>query len=413
MSAAIPNMVPVDRSVPATGPELLQRSAPSGSRPASLPALTGMRAFFSLNILFFHFNNPRDFGFLAPAVSNGYIGVTFFFLLSGFVLGYNYGERAEAGQMPALPFYKSRFARLYPIYLLGLLISVPVLWAEWTAHTHTDFWLGLILTPLMLQGWHPTLMNFWNTPAWTLSCEVMFYLMLPWLLARAWPRKLSRVIWLMALMWLLALSIPALYYLKLPDGIAHPDRYTYAFWVRGVRMWPVTHLPIFIYGILLSRVQRFWRPRPRTQLCMAIAGVILLFVAYESGERLPYLFAHNGLLAPISSLLILGMSGKHWLSRIFGWKPLVQFGMASYALYLLHFNTWIWLHRAPFMQHGILQRCDPWFSYAFIAAIAFAASVWIEKPGRRLMERMLGIARPRKAEAHSHAVSTVARQGVS
>lgn len=411
MSAAIPNLVPEDLNAPAPGPELLPKPTRSASKPPSLPALTGMRALFSLNILFFHFNNPRDFGWLAPAVSNGYVGVTFFFLLSGFVLGYNYGERAEAGQMRALHFYKSRLARLYPIYLLGLLISLPVLGAEWTAHTHSDFWLGVILTPIMLQGWHPTLMNFWNTPAWTLSCEVMFYLMLPWLLARAWPRKLSRLLWLMVMMWLLTLAFPAVYYLTLPDGVAHPDRYTYAFWVRGVRMWPVTHLPIFIFGILLSRVQRFWRPAARTQFWMATAGVILLFAAYESGERLPYLFAHNGLLAPISSLLILGMTGTHWLSRIFGWRPLMRFGMASYALYLLHFNTWIWLHRAPFMHHGILQRCDPWLSYALIAAIALAASVWVERPGRKIMEHILGISSSHNREKPGHAAAGIAAQG--
>jgi peptidoglycan/LPS O-acetylase OafA/YrhL len=178
-------------------------------------------------------------------------------------------------------------------------------------------------------------------------------------------------------------------------------------------MWPVTHLPIFIYGILLSRVHRFWRPVERTQFWMAIAGVVLLFAAYESGERLPYLYAHNGLLAPISSLLILGMAGKHWLSRIFSWNFLVRFGMASYALYLLHFNTWIWLHHAPFMQHGILQRCDPWLSYSLIAAIAFAASVWVEKPVRRMMERMLGVPSSRNVETRSHTVAGVAAQGLS
>lgn len=398
---------------PAPAPaRVIGRPAPPQAilKPVSLPALTGMRAIFSLNILFFHFHNADSFGWLSPAVSNGYIGVTFFFLLSGFVLGYNYGGRAEAGQMQAMNFFKSRFARLYPVYLLGLLISLPILFAECTKHTHADFWLGLTLTPLMLQGWHPTLMNFWNTPAWTLSCEVMFYLMLPWLLARAWPGKLSRLLWLMGAMWLAALAIPALYYWTLPDGVAHPDRYTYAFWVRGVRMWPITHLPIFIFGILLSRVQRFWRISDRTRLAMAIAGVALLFAAYERGERLPYLYAHNGLLAPISSLLILGMAGSHWLSLIFSWKPLVRLGMTSYCLYLLHFNLWTWLHGTAFMNRPALLRFDPWLSYGVIVACAYAAAAWVERPGRRWLERLMRVAKGQpdeKKRANGEAVATL------
>ena len=409
MSTASPK---VREEIVAQPPEnLIELSPPSQSKPVPLPALTGMRAFFSLNILFFHFNDPKNFGWLAPAVSNGYIGVTFFFLLSGFVLGYNYGDRAESGQFRPLHFYKSRLARLYPVYLLGLLISLPILREEWTAHTHSDFWLGLVLTPLMLQGWHPTLMNFWNTPAWTLSCEVMFYLMLPWLLARAWPRKLSRLLWLMAALWLVSLAIPALYYLVQPDGVAHPDRYTYAFWVRGVRMWPVTHLPIFIFGILLSRVQRFWPSSNRARLWMAVAGVILLFLAYESGNRLPYLYAHNGLLAPLSSLLILGMAGRHWLSRIFSWRPLVRLGMTSYCLYLLHFNTWIWLHATRFMHRPALQRLDPWLSYLLIIAFAYAASTWVERPGRHWMERVMGIASQRENKPPQ--LASVVTPGVS
>lgn len=416
MSTAIPPPLHEETIESAPAPVFtvsLQASSRAILKPVPLPALTGMRALFSLNILFFHFHDSDSFGWLSPAVSNGYIGVTFFFLLSGFVLGYNYGDRAEAGQMQTRNFFKSRFARLYPIYLLGLLISLPVLFEEWTKHTHVDFWLGLTLTPLMLQGWHPTLMNFWNTPAWTLSCEVMFYLMLPWLLARAWPRKLSYLIGLMGALWLVALAIPAIYYWMQPDGVAHPDRYTYAFWVRGVRMWPIAHLPIFIYGILLSRVQRFWRISDRTRLGMAIAGVVLLFAAYESGDRLPYLYAHNGLLAPISSLLILGMAASHWLSRVFSWKPLVRLGMTSYCLYLLHFNTWIWLHGTALMNRPMLRRLDPWLSYVLIVMCAYAASAWLERPGRRWLERLIHVAKDEAGDMKRPRGAAVAISGVS
>ena len=67
-------------------------------KPAPLNALTGLRCFAALNIVFFHFSNPQWFGFLAPVVNAGFISVSYFILLSGFVLGYNYNDRARAAE---------------------------------------------------------------------------------------------------------------------------------------------------------------------------------------------------------------------------------------------------------------------------------------------------------------------------
>ena len=64
-------------------------------KPARLDALTGLRCFAALNIVFFHFSNPDWFGPLSPVVNAGYLSVSFFIMLSGFVLAYNYAGRAR------------------------------------------------------------------------------------------------------------------------------------------------------------------------------------------------------------------------------------------------------------------------------------------------------------------------------
>ncbi len=61
-------------------------------KPAPLNALTGLRCFAAINIVLFHFSNPQWFGFLAPVVNAGFISVSYFILLSGFVLAYNYAS---------------------------------------------------------------------------------------------------------------------------------------------------------------------------------------------------------------------------------------------------------------------------------------------------------------------------------
>ena len=93
-------------------------------KPAPLKALTGLRCFAAINIVLFHFSNPQWFGFLAPVVNAGFISVSYFILLSGFVLAYNYDERARNGELDRKRFWEARFTRIYPIYFLSLLLSL-------------------------------------------------------------------------------------------------------------------------------------------------------------------------------------------------------------------------------------------------------------------------------------------------
>ena len=72
---------------------------------------------------------------------------------------------------------------------------------------------GVILTPLLLQGWNPWLATFWNTVAWTLSCEAAFYFAFPWLIRLRWPKTPGRLIALLLGIWAVGLVPHALYLL--------------------------------------------------------------------------------------------------------------------------------------------------------------------------------------------------------
>ncbi len=151
------------------------------AKPARLNALTGLRCFAALNIVFFHFSNPQWFGPFAPVVNAGYASVSFFILLSGFVLAYNYADKARDGKLNKVRFWEARFTRLYPIYLLSLLLAWEMVPLERAAHTTGMFWTGMVLTPVLLQGWIPQIATFLNTPAWTMSAESFFYFLFPWM----------------------------------------------------------------------------------------------------------------------------------------------------------------------------------------------------------------------------------------
>ena len=89
------------------------------------------------------------------------------------------------------------------------------------------FWTGMVLTPLLLQGWIPEIATFLNTPAWTMSAESFYYLLFP--LAGAMETAGEHGAGSCAalgVIWLIGLIPGTLYMIVSPDGIAHPDRYS-------------------------------------------------------------------------------------------------------------------------------------------------------------------------------------------
>ena len=345
-----------------------------------LPALSGLRFFAALNIVFFHFSNPAWFGPFAPMVNNGYTSVSFFLLMSGFILAYNYEERARAGRLKTKNFWIARFSRLYPVYALSLVVSLGMLMAEWHARSHGQFALGMILTPLMLQGWSPSLSTFWNTPAWTMSTEAFFYLIFPVVILLRRPKKLSRLLLWMGGLWAAAMVLPSLYLYFHPDGAMHINRYTYGLWIRALKYTPPPHVPSFMFGIALADLDGRIRRDSKLRLWLGLAGMAAICGILLVGNHLPFPMMHDGLMMPAFGLAILGLAGRNFLARIFGFVPLAIAGEASYCLYLLHFNLWILIHNWHVWQYLGLEQFDPWISYVTLVLVAIVAMKVVEMP---------------------------------
>ena len=368
---------------------LVQPAAILAPRRSQLPALTGVRCFAALNLVFFHFADPHSFGPLSPVVNGGYISVSFFLLLSGFILTYNYADRAERGTLTARNFWSARFSRLYPVYAFSLLLSAGTLALEVHAHTKLDFSLGLILTPLLLQGWHPVLSTFWNTPAWTMSTEAFFYLLFPWLITRRRPRQARTIVLMLLGAWLCGLVLPALYMHFNPDGDLHPDRYSVGVWMRALKFMPLQHLPSFLFGMALGFLNEQIRPESRKRVAAGIFAFAALYLVLCEGDRLPYVMMHDGLLMPLFAGVILCLAGRNPIAWFFGLLPFIAIGEASYCLYLLHFNLWTLLHDSHLLEKSGLIAFDPWISYLLLIIAALLTKRLIERPTRGWILRVL------------------------
>lgn len=365
--------------------------APEVVKPARLTALTGLRCFAALNIVFFHFSNPDWFGWFAPVVNAGYASVSFFILLSGFVLTYNYAGRARERKLNHVRFWEARFTRLYPIYFLSLIMAFQVLPLEYAAHTHRMFWTGMLLTPLLLQGWVPQVATFLNTPAWTMSAESFYYILFPWMARWKRPERLGPHFAKMAGVWALGMLPGTLYAIYSPDGIAHTDRWSWGPWLQALKFTPLPHLASFTFGVLLAGLNELLDRRSRLRLVLGVFGFAATFTVLEQAPHLPYPILHDGLLMPLFGCMILGLAGENWLATVFSLPPLVFVGEASYCLYLLHFNFWNLIHSSHVLDRLGVAKFDPWISYVVLIGMALIALHLVERPAQRALRKLLHV----------------------
>jgi peptidoglycan/LPS O-acetylase OafA/YrhL len=358
-------------------------------KPARLDALTGLRCFAALNIVFFHFSNPDWFGPLSPVVNAGYLSVSFFIMLSGFVLAYNYAGRAREGKLDKVRFWKARLTRLYPIYLLSLALGWDTFLGERAAHTHFMFWMGAILTPILLQGWIPEIATFGNTPAWTMSAEAAYYVMFPWLAAIPRPTRIGAHLRRLGVLWLLGMLPGALYVIFNPDHIVHVDRFTSAPWLQALKFTPIPHMASFTFGVMLAGLDEFIERAGWLRLCLGLTGFAGIYAILTWGV-VPYALIHDGLLMPLFGCLILGLSGINLLSKVFGFSVFVFVGESSYCLYLMHFNLWNLLHQSGLLPKFGLSRFDPWISYAILVGLGLLALHLVEKPAQKALRNWMG-----------------------
>jgi peptidoglycan/LPS O-acetylase OafA/YrhL len=354
-----------------------------------LDALTGLRCFAAVNIVLFHFSNPKWFGFMAPVVNAGYASVSYFILLSGFVLAYNYQGRARAGQLNKVRFWKSRFVRIYPIYFLSLVLSWQVLSSEYKEHTHGMFWTGMALTPLLLQGWVPSIATFLNTPAWTMSAESFFYFVFPWMAKWKKPERMGPHLTRMAGVWALGLIPGTLYIAFNPDGLPHVNRWSYGPWLQALKFTPLPHLASFVFGVMLASLDQMIERAHRIRFFLGVFGFGAIFGLLSLGRVIPFALAHDGLLMPLFGCIVLGLAGENPLASVLGVRPLVFVGEASYCLYLLHYNFWNLIHSSHILNKLGLSQYDPWISYALLIALALVALHYVEKPAQRRLRQLL------------------------
>ena len=379
------------------------RPAPAGPHPAvePLPALTALRFVAAAYVLAFHFGTyAMSRAAMPDAVFLGYSGVTFFFLLSGFILAYNY-QRVDLSERAALVrFLRSRVARVYPVYLLALAVGVP--WfVVWTAKVapplQTLMAASAVLAPLGLHAWVPGAACALDCPSWSVSAELFFYALFPLLLPLVLRRPgVTALVTLAA--WATATTLAILAWNRYAPGLSliAPTTDAAALLAQAIKYNPLMRLPEFVAGLLLFVLWR--RVRLPTPLLLAGAGAAAAALVASVGA-IPEVLTHNGLTALVWAPVILAGAQVRSGPLTAGW--FVFLGRISFALYLLHVPIYVFvsgLHRA--LLAGRLDGI-PWLTAALAAFLSLAAAsavhLWVEEPARRRILRPRAQGRPATA----------------
>jgi peptidoglycan/LPS O-acetylase OafA/YrhL len=343
-----------------------------------LAALTGLRFFLALAVYISHVPPPAGSPeIVATVMASGYYGVTFFFVLSGFVLAYNYWDRL-AGKRDLWDFAVARFARVYPLYIVVLLFVA----------TRIGGSPELVLHALALQQWHPDLLvaYAYNAPGWSIGVEFFLYATLPFLLLLvALAERRRALVWLAAGVALVMLALATWFIDTGRSDLPWTDPESAHRWLYRT---PLTRVGDFLLGVVAARLYIGWRRGTRPGTLMIYGALIAALVLAMSPEHIFSAYSWDVSYAIPAFVLILGLAlvPRNPVARVLAHPKVVLLGEASFALYLIHWwmkndlgsGAWtVWFGPRTIAQElGIL---------AIVTATAIGIHLYFERPARTLV----------------------------
>lgn len=289
-----------------------------------LDQLTGLRYFAALLVFLSHFKWKELNNGLSKVFNSGYVGVSFFFVLSGFVLSYSYGDKISNHFLSAKKYFLLRLARLTPLHLLTALPFI--IYEIYKSDFHI---LKILINILFLQSWIPNSSYYFslNAPSWSLSNEMFFYALFFTLIFLSTKKLIKTLIILLATIVFSASVVEFLFsdtYLWGENSISH--------WLFYI--FPIFRLLEFIIGMLLFKV---WQNNHRIPKWMVLPSYFFLFLSMYFADYIPVSFRMSLFFIPSITLFFFAHLTENTLAyRIFKSKLIVYLGNVSFAFYLIH-----------------------------------------------------------------------------
>lgn len=367
--------------------------------------LTGLRAIAAGIVFFYHwfFHYLEDFPlFIRAPFQVGYVGVPIFFALSGFLITLRYYDDFIDGRTTYWAYMLKRIIRIYPLYFFVLTFFVAAFGRPTNMIPETTF--GWIVTYSLTQAFFPNLIFYGTLVGWTLTIELVFYLIAP-LILRNIPRTLSLHKIALVLTGLTICGIGMGYMLsRMPaEWLPHTIVGQEMNWLMHYSIFG--HLPDFLIGVLLAFVYmrrmsflengRYVAPL----IWFSVLGIYFSMMLLSSLGAPLGSFADRALafwIAALSSLLILGTAydrqSTNVITRLLSVRWVVYLGFVSYALYLIQLTEPIqWLYWLALGEYGGIENriVRAILLYIIVTAIAIVLYKFIEKRSHHWLSHQL------------------------
>jgi peptidoglycan/LPS O-acetylase OafA/YrhL len=385
-------------------------------------ALDGWRGVCACFVVLFHFHGWGPL-YTSSFVRDSYLFVDFFFVLSGFVIAWNYGDRLAT--WPEMKrFLVLRLGRVYPLHLFMLFCFLvyetarsfyalhhPGVSATFTSITDPS---AILSNLVLVQSLHVHDVLTWNVPSWSISTEYWTYFVF----------ALVSVCFGLRNALLLAVAIVA------PLLIARVS-------ITGMNVtydWGLVRCIFgFALGVACCRIYRRWpgviHAASRTQMTTLELLVVLAVVLFVCEAGLTGLSILAPFLFAVAVLVFAAEGG--WVSGLFRSRALRWLGTVSYSIYMTHYFLVVMV--PTFFKHGLHRDysalmpvagepavevfgrndLEGTFFYLLVLALTLLVSGftyrWIEKPGRDWSRRWAG--RPAVASESGSAPAAGSRVG--
>jgi len=357
----------------------------AGSR-QSTESLTGVRALAAAWVLVFHlytFANPLwAHGPIAEAFSSqGYLGVDFFFVLSGFILALQYlGPLARPTRGAVTRFLLLRLARIYPLHILtmvgvAVMAFVGAMFGKNSANPHQLSLLGAFANLLLIHSWGWLTTYSWNEPSWSISCEWFAYLCFP--LVAIWYSRIRR-----PASAVLASSMPLLVLFA-----------ALSFLGESTINQTLHYGLLRISGEFLSGCGIFVLVRlgVAARLPSWSASAVLLILAAMIAYRVADPWAPCAFSALILALVA---NPRSLLARALATPVMVTLGELSYSLYMVNQRVILWINRV--VPYSRATNHPPLFRFLMastlflgIVLLAWLMHAFAERPLREYARRFI------------------------
>jgi len=358
------------------------------------PILDGLRGVAAMMVVIMHLFEPHATGHLDMIVNHGYLAVDFFFLLSGFVIGYAYDDRWS--RMSLRNFFQRRLIRLHPMVVLGSIIGAVCFYFQdspaFPAIHTVPVWrlivvmlIGCTLIPIPpgmdIRGWQE--MHPLDGPAWSLFFEYVANI-----LYALFVRKFSKTLVTI----LVVLAGAALIHYTVTGGTGDLIG-GWSLDPKQLRIGITRLMYPFFAGLLLFRVTRLRSVKYGFTWCSLLLVAVLAFPRIGDGNHL----WQNGLYESACVILVfplivyLGAGGQP--AGQFSARLCKFFGDISYPLYISHYPL-IYIYWGYVTSHPGVHYAQAWprmlATFAGALLLAYGYLKLYDEPVRKWLTEKAG-----------------------